>query len=47
MPGWLFCTLAVIATAPFAWLSWHYLEKPAMSLKRLTAGKDKAIIGVP
>jgi peptidoglycan/LPS O-acetylase OafA/YrhL len=47
MPGWLFCTLAVLATAPLAWLSWHVLEKPAMSLKRLTAGKDKAIIGVP
>ena len=47
MPGWLFCTLAVLLTAPVAWLSWHYLEKPAMSLKRLTAGRDKAIIGVP
>jgi len=47
MPGWLFCTLAVVVTAPLAWLSWHFLEKPAMSLKRLTAGKDKAIIGVP
>lgn len=47
MPGWVFCTLAVLCTAPVAWLSWHYLEKPAMSLKRLTAGRDKAIIGVP
>lgn len=47
MPSWLFCTLAVLATAPLAWASWHVLEKPAMSLKRLTAGKDKAIIGVP
>jgi peptidoglycan/LPS O-acetylase OafA/YrhL len=46
VPVWVFCPLAVVATAPFAWLSWHYLEKPAMSLKRLTAGKDKAIIGV-
>jgi peptidoglycan/LPS O-acetylase OafA/YrhL len=47
MPAWLFCTLAVLATAPLAWASWHVLEKPAMSLKRLTAGKNKAIIGVP
>lgn len=46
MPAWLFCTLAVLATAPLAWASWHVLEKPAMSLKRLTAGRDKAIIGV-
>jgi peptidoglycan/LPS O-acetylase OafA/YrhL len=46
-PGWLFCLMCVLATAPVAWLSWHYLEKPAMSLKRLTAGRNKAIIGVP
>ena len=47
VPGWLFCLMCVLATAPVAWLSWHYLEKPAMSLKRLTAGRNKAIIGVP
>lgn len=47
MPMWVFCLLAVLFTAPVAYASWHLLEKPAMSLKRLTAGKDKAIIGVP
>lgn len=47
MPFWLFATLCVVTTAPIAWASWHVLEKPAMSLKRLTAGRDKAIIGVP
>ncbi len=46
MPAWLFCTLAVVCTAPIAYLSWHLLEKPAISLKRLTAGRDKAIIGI-
>jgi peptidoglycan/LPS O-acetylase OafA/YrhL len=47
MPFWFFATLCVVTTAPIAWASWHALEKPAMSLKRLTAGRDKAIIGVP
>jgi peptidoglycan/LPS O-acetylase OafA/YrhL len=47
MPIWVFCTLAVLCTAPVAYASWHLVEKPAMSLKRLTAGRDKAIIGVP
>ena len=47
MPIWVFATLAVLCTAPVAYASWHVLEKPAMSLKRLTAGRDKAIIGVP
>lgn len=47
MPIWVFSTLAVLCTAPVAYASWHLVEKPAMSLKRLTAGRDKAIIGVP
>lgn len=47
MPFWLFATLCIVTTAPIAWVSWHVLEKPAMKLKRLTAGRDKAIIGVP
>jgi peptidoglycan/LPS O-acetylase OafA/YrhL len=47
MPIWVFTPLCVLATAPVAYVSWHVLEKPAMSLKRLTAGKNKAIIGVP
>jgi peptidoglycan/LPS O-acetylase OafA/YrhL len=47
MPYVVFAFLCVATTMPIAWLSWHYLEKPAMSLKRLTAGRDKAIIGVP
>lgn len=47
MPGWLFLLLCLIGTAPIAWASWHLLEKPAMTLKRLTKGRDKPIVGVP
>jgi peptidoglycan/LPS O-acetylase OafA/YrhL len=47
MPVWVFLPLCLLVTMPFAWVSWHFLEKPAMSLKRLTAGRDKPIIGVP
>lgn len=47
MPVWVFLPLCLIVTMPLAWLSWHGLEKQAMKLKRLTAGRDKPIIGVP
>jgi peptidoglycan/LPS O-acetylase OafA/YrhL len=46
MPLPVFMLIATVITAPVAWLSWHALEKPAMKLKRLTAGADKAVIGI-
>ena len=46
MPLPVFMLIATVVTAPVAWLSWHALEKPAMKLKRLTAGADKAVIGL-
>jgi len=45
MPAVVFLPLCLLMTAPLAWLSWHYLEKPAMTLKRLTKGREKPIIG--
>lgn len=49
MSAWLFIPLCFVLTAPLAWLSWHYVEKPVMSLKRLTAAPKakEPIIGVP
>jgi peptidoglycan/LPS O-acetylase OafA/YrhL len=46
MPLPVFMLIATVLTAPVAWLSWHALEKQAMKLKRLTAGADKAVIGI-
>jgi len=46
MPLPVFMLIATVITVPVAWLSWHGLEKPAMKLKRLTAGADKAVIGI-
>jgi peptidoglycan/LPS O-acetylase OafA/YrhL len=46
MPMVVFMLITTALTAPVAWLSWRFLEKPAMRLKRLTAGADKAVIGI-
>lgn len=46
MPLAAFMLLSTLLTAPIAWLSWHALEKPAMRLKRLTAGAGKDVIGI-
>jgi len=35
-----FALLSAIGTVPLAWASWLFIEKPAMSLKRLTAGRN-------
>ena len=48
MSAWIFIPLCYLGTIPIAWLSWHYVEKPAMSLKRLTKkAPAEPIIGVP
>lgn len=47
MPVWVFLPLCLVITMPLAWVSWHCLEKQAMKLKRLTAGRDKPIASVP
>lgn len=39
LPPWLFAVLATALTVPFAWASWLLVERPAMRLKRLTAGR--------
>jgi peptidoglycan/LPS O-acetylase OafA/YrhL len=46
MPMVVFMVLTTVITAPVAWLSWQLLEKPAMRLKRLTAGAKKPAIGI-
>ncbi len=35
--GW-YITISVVATLPFAMLSWHFIEKPMLSLKPKTVG---------
>ncbi|SKA82172.1 Peptidoglycan/LPS O-acetylase OafA/YrhL, contains acyltransferase and SGNH-hydrolase domains [Agreia bicolorata] len=40
LPVWLFAAVAVVATVPFAWLSWLALEKPALRIGRRRRALD-------
>lgn len=37
-PAWLF-VIGMLATAPIAWASWRFIERPALNLKRRTLRK--------
>jgi len=43
LPLPLFMLIVTALTFPLAWLSWHYLEKPALSLKKISLKRRRAV----
>lgn len=42
-----YVALSIVLTVPFAWASWLAIERPAMSLKRLSAGRRSPTDRIP
>lgn len=36
VPVWAFAVLSVLLTVPFAWVSWYFIERRAMGIRRPT-----------